>query len=452
MPRALQAAPPRRLAVIGGGWAGIAAAIEATVRGHRVTLFEMAAQLGGRARKVDVDGLAVDNGQHILIGAYTQTLAMMRRVGVDPEAALLRLPLRLVRPDGRGLIVRQGMPGPAFVRAVWAHPGWRWRDRGSLLVAAARWSLRGFRCAGDMTVEQLCRALTPAVRRDVLEPLCVAALNTPAREASASVFLRVLQDALFGGPGASDLLLPRRHLSALLPEPAALWLLGHGAELRLSRRVHCVAAAACGWRVDDEAYDAVVLATPPGEAARLAGALAPDWAATAAALHYRPIITVYVRSPGTRLIEPMHSLPADEATAPAQFVFDLGALRGHAGVLAFVVSGAQTWVERGFEATLQATLEQARRALGSALCTPPEGLRVFTERRATFACTPDLRRPAAAIAPGLVAAGDYVAGPYPATLEGAVRAGIAAVDAIDRGATPGSGAAMTRDRLFRDAK
>jgi hydroxysqualene dehydroxylase len=430
MARALQAAAPRRVAVIGGGWAGIAAAIEATARGHRVTLFEMAAQLGGRARKVDIDGLAVDNGQHILIGAYTQTLAMMRRVGVDPEAALLRLPLRLVRPDGRGLVMRPGAPRLAFVRAVWSHPDWRWRDRGSLLAAAVQWSLRGFRCAGETTVEQLCRALTPAVRRELIEPLCVAALNTPASEASASVFLRVLQDALFGGPGASDLLLPRRHLSALLPEPAAVWLKAHGAELRLARRVTRLDAGDGGWRVDGEPFDAVVLATPPGEAARLARGAAPGWAASAEALRYRPIVTVYVRSPGTRLIEPMLSLPADDAAAPAQFVFDLGALRGHSGLLAFVVSGAQAWVERGLDATLQATLEQAQRALGPALHTPPEGLRAFIEKRATFACTPALRRPSSRIADDLFAAGDYVDGPYPATLEGAVRAGIAAVDSM----------------------
>jgi hypothetical protein len=189
-------------------------------------------------------------------------------------------------------------------------------------------------------------------------------------------------------------------------------------------------AGASGWVVDDEAFDAVVLATPPGEAARLARNAAPQWAALAAALRYRPIVTVYVHSSGTRLIEPMLSLAADDASAPAQFVFDLGALRGHAGVLAFVVSGAQAWVDRGLDATLQATLEQARRALGPALLTPPEGLRTFIEKRATFACTPGLKRPPSGIAEHLVAAGDYVDGPYPATLEGAVRAGIAAVDSI----------------------
>ncbi|MCY7314807.1 MAG: FAD-dependent oxidoreductase, partial [Rubrivivax sp.] len=80
----------RRVAVVGGGWAGLAAAVRASEAGHRVTLIEMAAQLGGRARRVDVQGLALDNGQHILIGAYSRTLALMATVGADSHALLHR--------------------------------------------------------------------------------------------------------------------------------------------------------------------------------------------------------------------------------------------------------------------------------------------------------------------------------------------------------------------------
>ena len=101
---------PRTLAVIGAGWAGLAAAVEAVRAGHAVTLYEMAERPGGRAREVDHDGLALDNGQHILIGAYAQTLRLMREVGVDPDAVLLRTPLRLSEPDGRGLHLPPGAP------------------------------------------------------------------------------------------------------------------------------------------------------------------------------------------------------------------------------------------------------------------------------------------------------------------------------------------------------
>jgi len=112
------------------------------------------------------------------------------------------------------------------------------------------------------------------------------------------------------------------------------------------------------------------------------------------------------------------------AMAPAQFAFDLGALGGPAGVFAFVVSGAREWVDRGLEATASATLAQALAAFPPGTWpAPPVVLHVAAEKRATFRCTPGLQRPAAAIAERLWAAGDYVAGPYPATLEGAVRAG-----------------------------
>jgi hypothetical protein len=113
--------------------------------------------------------------------------------------------------------------------------------------------------------------------------------------------------------------------------------------------------------------------------------------------------------------------------APAQVLFDLGALRGSTepaadGVLAAVISGASAWVAKGLDTSTDLTLAQVRHALGLDLVA----LRTVAEKRATFLCTPGLERPPATIAPGLIAAGDYVAGPYPATLEGSVRSGIAA--------------------------
>ena len=421
----------KHVAVIGGGWAGLAAAVEATRRGHAVTLFEMAAQFGGRARSVAVDQWALDNGQHILIGAYSATLALMRTVGVDPARVLERLPLTLVGPDGIGLRLRPGAPMLAFVRAVLAHRGWSLHERLGLLAAATRWMLRGFRCDPTLSVAALTASLGHQVRTQLIEPLCVAALNTPASEASGTVFLRVLKDALFSGPGSADLLLPRAGLSQLFPEPAIAWLAARGAVLRPSSRVDRLERRADGaWLVDGERFDHVVLATTSVEAVRLTRDIAPDWSQLASALRFEPIVTVYLRGEGARMSEPMFALPSDEHGAPAQFVFDRGRLGGQEGVLAFVVSGAAPWVERGMPATVQATQQQAARLPNGADAGLHE-LRSFTEKRATFRCTPGLQRPCASIAPGLHAAADYVAGPYPATLEGAVRSALAAVAALD---------------------
>jgi len=420
--------PALRVAVVGGGWAGLAAAVEATRRGHHVTLFEMAAQPGGRARAVSVADHLLDNGQHILIGAYSATLALMRAVGVAPEHALLRTPLRLAYPDGSGLLLEPGSAVPQFARAVLRLHAWPWQDRCSLLWAAARWATGGFRCDPLWTVARLTAALPNTVRRDLIDPLCVAALNTPAEAASASVFLRVLKDALFSGAGSADLLLPRSDLSQLLPDPALRWLTHAGAMVRIGHRVQVIETGAARWQVDGETFDHVVLATTATEAARLAEPHATDWARIARAMRYEPIVTVYLRSAGARLPEPMLALRAG-ASAPAQFVFDRGQLGGAPGLLAFVVSGAAEWVARGQQAVLDATIAQARTDLGLHLSAALEPVQVLVDKRATFACTPGLARPAAFIAKGLHAAGDYVAGPYPATLEGAVRSGVAAAAA-----------------------
>lgn len=426
-----------RIAVIGAGWAGLAAAVHATTAGHAVTLFEMAAAAGGRARSVVLSEGAFDNGQHILIGAYAETLALMRRVGADPDALLLRLPLLLQYPEGTVLRSPGGPAVPAFVRAVLAAPRWTWAERMSLLAAAAAWRLRGFRTDPATTVAQLARRIAPRVRLDLVEPLCIAALNTPAERASGAVFLRVLRDALFGAAGGSDLLLPRAPLGALLPEPALAWLAAHGQQWRGGRRVQRVAPAPeGGWQVDGESFDAAVLACPPGEAARLAAPFAPLWSRAAAAFEYEPIVTTVLRiARRPAEMPPMLALHAGE-DAPAQFAFDLQALRGLPGMVAFVVSGARAWVDRGPPALQAAIVGQARAALGLAADEPVEVVHHAAEKRATFLCTPALARPAPVIAAGCVAAGDYVEGPYPATLEGAVRSGRGAAERLGTGIRP----------------
>lgn len=438
------------IAVVGAGWAGLSAAVEAVRAGHRVRLFEMAPQPGGRARSLDahpVDGLALDNGQHILIGAYVDTLALMERVGLAPASFLERMPLRLCGPDGRGLALPPGPALPAFVRAVLGMRHWRWHERLALLTRALQWRLAGFRCAEHLSVDDLCRGLPSSVRRELIDPLCVAALNTPAREASGTVWLRVLRDALFAGPGASDLLLPRQALGRLLPEPAWAWLETHGAVLHAHARVQSLRPAEVrpGWRLNFDTrqapadpaaagpHDAVVLAVPPAEAARLVAPWQTDWAARAAALPFEAIVTVVVEAPGHRLRDTMLVLP-EGPEAPAQVLFDLGRLRDPAtdpsarGHFAAVISGARNWLEGpGLQAAGPAVLRQLEPWIG-----PSRVVSVVAEKRATMCCRPGLDRPPSTIRPGLLAAGDYVAGPYPSTLEGAVRSGRQAIGLATR--------------------
>ena len=427
-----------KLAVIGAGWAGLAAAVTATEAGHQVTVFEATHTLGGRARALpdsphqslpDGSQAPLDNGQHILIGAYTDTLRLMRQVGISPETALLDLPMTLRFPDGLGLKFAD-LPTPLdALGGILQASGWSLADKCSLLRAALGWQFRGFSCADTLSVAELCRGLTTRVQAELIEPLCVSALNTPPEQASAQVFLRVMRDALFGAQGGSRLLLPRVDLSALFPEAAGQWLLKHGGQIRLGERVGALQAQGPKWRIQEECFDAVILATSASHAAQTLSRSANDaaphiakkiqhWIATCRALQYEAIATVYAWAPQATLPQAMLALRSS-VPYPAQFVFDRGQLGGPAGLLAFVVSAAQ-----GERATLQArVLAQAQAQLGLSL----QAVQTVVEKRATFACTPGLQRPHPTITPGLLACGDYVAGPYPATLEGAVRSGRATV-------------------------
>ena len=467
----------KSIAIVGGGWAGMAAAVAATQAGHHATVFEASQALGGRARVVngslpDGSPVALDNGQHILIGAYSQTLKLMQTVGVNLDKALLRLPLTLQFPDKHGKLVGLKLPdwpNPWMVGldAAWGiatAKGWSWGDKIALLRAASNWQRGGFKCPQHLSVAQLCLkprdrsspAITPRVMAELIEPLCVSALNTCAHDASAQVFLRVLQDALFSPAvqlgqgkifGSANLLLPTRDLSNLFPHAAASWLLKHGGQIKLGERVSAVEFDATGWQVctagGKNPFDAVILAGSPSNMASAGintayvatNSIVKDkialelnhliqresaaWQASVKVLRHEAITTVYAFSAGVRLPKPMLALRSD-ATSPAQFVFDRGQLGGPAGLLAFVISASQG--ER--EVLQQQVLAQGAAQLG---LTGLQAVQTIVEKRATFACTPGLQRPNALIAPGLLVCGDYVDGPYPATLEGAVRSAQQAV-------------------------
>ena len=417
------------IAVIGAGWAGCAAAVAATRAGHRVTVFEASRTAGGRARRLDVahDGqtLALDNGQHILIGAYAETLKLMADVGVDIPASLRRMPLTMQFPDGSGLRL-PNLPAPldALVGILRAK-GWSWVDKLSLLKTATLWQLGKFQCPPHQSVADLCKGVSPRVMATLIEPLCVSALNTPAERASGQVFLRVLRDSLFAVNGGSNLLLPRADLSALLPDAALDWLVAQGGQARFGIRIQSITVGDNQqWQLVGNAdadlgpFDRVILACPPAEAARLARSSklpCADWLALADGLHYEAIATVYALALGTQLVQPMLVLPSSPAY-PAQFVFDRGQLGGPAGLLAFVISASQ---QSSADLTAMVTAQAAAQLHINDLNI----LQTVVEKRATFACTPGLQRPGQQIGPRLLACGDYTDGPYPATLEGAVRSG-----------------------------
>lgn len=432
-----------RVGVIGAGWAGLAAACELVRLGHAVEVWEQSPHLGGRGRsgvtlQVQPAGtpIEVDCGQHILIGAYAESLQLMQRLGVDLEAALLRLPLQLLDARGKGLKTGRGPTALALAMAVLRNPGWHLGQRLELMGFLLRWRLDGFACDPRLSVAALCAGMSRSLLDEFIEPLCVAALNTTAGSASAAVFLKVLSDGLFGGAGASDLLLPRVPLAELLPKPARQHLERNGAKVHTACGVSALHRTAEGaWRVQDSVVDRVIVATSAPQARGLVAPFDPEWASQAAGLSFEPIVTTWVHSPGSRLAAPMIRLDTEPA-GPAQFLFDLGAM-GHAWKegFAFVSSAASPWLTEGIAGLERALMNQARGTRGLTWATPPRVVRSVAERRATFRCTAGLLRPrgwAAGSHGGLWIAGDYVAGPYPSTLEGAVRSGLAAARGVDQ--------------------
>jgi squalene-associated FAD-dependent desaturase len=429
------------VAVVGGGWAGCAAAVDLARMGVKVTLFEAARALGGRARAVEVEGHTLDNGQHIMLGAYTETLKMLRRVGVDPATSLLRLPLQMRYPPGSGGMdfVAPRLPAPWHMAvALLRAKGLAREDKLALarFTTSARWM--GWQLNVDCTVAELLERFGQTERTIHLmwRPLCLAALNTPPERASAQVFLAVLRDSLGARRASSDMLLPRQNLGALFPHAAADFVQRHGGEICTGARVDTLARADGQWLVDGKSFDAVVLATPPYQAARLLAGLpgTSELAAQLDAFDYEPITTCYLQyAPEVGLPLPLCALAEDAAAGHfGQFAFDRGQLdTGHAGLLAVVISAAREASGPGQPELAGIVAAQLASALHRPELAQPRWSRVITEKRATFACTPGLARPGNTTPlPGLVLAGDYTAGQYPATLESAVLSAKGAATAI----------------------
>ncbi|NML60727.1 NAD(P)-binding protein [Massilia sp. RP-1-19] len=430
---------PASAAVIGGGWAGCAAAVELAHAGCKVTLFEAARSLGGRARSVEVHGKLLDNGQHIMLGAYSDTLRLLRRVGIKPAAALLHLPLQMRYPPGSGMdFVAARLPAPLHLAiALLRAKGLGGDDKMALarFSTSARWM--DWTLYNDCSVTELLERFdqTPRLIALMWRPLCLAALNTPPERASAQVFLNVLRDSLGAQRAASDMLVPRLALGALFPAAAAGYVESRGGIVRIGARVDALEAAGDGWQLrcgaESQAFDAVIIATPPYVAESLLEGLD---AAPIPAFEYEPITTCYLQyGAAVRLGLPFYALEEHpESGEWGQFLFDRGQLdKDQAGLLAVVISASGSAVELGQDALSAAVAQQLARVLGRPELGSPSWTKVITEKRATFACTPGLLRPGNETGlPGLWLAGDYTASDYPATLEGAVRSGSAAARAV----------------------
>ncbi|MEJ2059551.1 MAG: hydroxysqualene dehydroxylase HpnE [Gammaproteobacteria bacterium] len=430
---------PEDVLVIGAGWAGLAAAVALSAKGIPVHLIEAAPQAGGRARAAGQGPRQADNGQHLLLGAYTAILGLQKLIGLDEKTLYERRPLSLtVYRDGSppmGLALPR-LPSPLHLAAgLLQARGLRWRERIEALLHAGVLTRIP---AVDLSVSDFLAASgqPETLIRELWAPLCLAAMNTPPETASAQVFARVLRETFLAPRRYSDLLLPRVDLSALLPLPALAYLQERGARISFKTRVQRLIVGDTGiegveTRDGPLAASRVVLATDTVAAARLLAGH-PQTAALGEGLvrlGAEPICTVYLQfPPQCRLPTPMMGFSG----TTLQWLFDRR-LTDAPGLFAAVISGPGEHMLWDAGTLLERIADEIRRFLPD-LPEPEDGW-VIREKRATFHCgvgsetdRPGNRTPL----DGLWLAGDYTRTGLPATLEGAVRSGLECARAMTK--------------------
>ena len=385
-------------AVVGGGLAGLAAALELADQGHAVTLYEARPTLGGAVQTLpERDGdpsPPPDNGQHIALGCFTEYLRFLDRIGEGGSYRRLALELPVIAEDGRTATI--GRSSRSFLR----YRHLPVRDRLRVARAVRRLPARGL---PTQTFGALLRELgCPDRSIDSFWDVFVRpALNLRTDEVSAEWGVFTVRTALLASREASDVILPTRPLGWMHGDAAGRALERAGATVHTNSRVDSV---------DDLDADAVVLATPPPETTALA---------------HSPIVSVHLLFDRRLLAHPLAALLGSDA----HWVFDRGALTGQEPgggrqYLTVVSSGVPELMEIRGRDLVARIVEQLTERLG-----PAELLwsRVSREPMATLALRPGVTRsPVATGRPGVVRAGAWVETGWPVTMEGAVRSGVAA--------------------------
>ncbi|TAJ79504.1 MAG: desaturase [Gallionellaceae bacterium] len=390
---------------------------------------------GGKGdRPLSGDYLTLDNGQHILLGCYRNTLKLIAQVGGNIEQDFLRLPLQLTLHD-RFELKAPHLPAPLHLLvALLAAQGLSFAER----LQAARFMLAmrklKFKLARDVSALALLRAhgQSEDLIRLMWEPICISALNTPTHKASAQVLLNVLRDSLNGRFADSEMLLPRLDFSALFPDRAAQYVTRHGGTVLASCGVDAIIPHDDGVELitaqGTQHFSHIVCAAAPANTARLFRAI-PALVPVAAqidAIPYQPIYTVYLQYPAhVTLPQPMLGFER----CIAQWLFDKGRIAKQRGLIAAVISAEGLHQEWDHEQLGEKVAQELREQLG--IADTPLWHKVIAEKRATFSCSVNLSRPIHTTPlANVMLAGDFSAGDYPATLEGAILSGIRAANEV----------------------
>jgi len=435
--------------VVGAGFAGLSAAVRLARDGAHVLVLEAKARLGGRATAFadHETGELVDNGQHVLMGCYTETFAFLRDIGAIGNIALQRQ-LAVTMIDRRGMRSRLTCPAlPAPLHLVAGVMDWdalTWRDRWSVLGMAtplknARREMTGApvraSSPGETVESWLIRnGQTPRLREMLWDPLALAALNQDPASASAPPFARVLAEMFGSDPAAAAIALPIKPLDQMYAEPAGRYIAARGGTVMTGAAARVRATPALVVEAGGRRWmsDHVVVAVPwfalPDVFFPVPAAL-DAVVARAREMKSMPIVTVNLWFDRPILDEPFIGLPGRKM----QWVFDKRLLLGGAvSHLSLVSSGADAILRRSNPDMIADAHAEILEALPAARGATLTKATVIREPRATFSLAPGQpERPKTATGiRGLVLAGDWIDTGLPATIESAVRSGHLAAAAL----------------------
>lgn len=435
---------PKKVVVLGAGYAGLAAAKELLLRGHDVTLIEGRALLGGRAHSfVDPkSGLRLDNGQHILMGCYHETLDLLKQLGVgDRLFSPPRMVVPFLSPKGASTLAATAPAPFHLLSALLGYGELNTADKLSAIGLAVRMRL-GQKAREDESVEVWLKrwGQTPNMIRSLWDPLCIAALNEPIASASATLFATVIERSFLGGADDSKILLSSVGLSELFAPEVKRLLEMCGGKLQVQSQVTALVFEGSRLKEIKMGEDsllqpeAVVSALPWNV---LRGLLPAESKLSKACkqIEDAPIVSLHLWLDRRVLNEPFVGM----LDSPVHWVFSRehihGADKDYPGhCITAVVSGARDLVDKTANELEELTLAELRRFIPEAVGAKVLHRMVYKARSATFATTPDaepLRPGAVTEWSNLWLAGDWTDTGLPATIEGAVVSGNRAAAAVD---------------------